>query len=497
MGRRGAKARLAEIAALSQADDAVAVPALTKAASDEDGEICRAGLIALADRGAVGPVAEVALRDPRPGARAVAAELLTESPTAATAVVERYLQPGGSLTGDAEAVVLRILAAAPDDGRRGAAAMAVASVGEGTRQVPAVRLLGALRDSSATPALVELLHGGAVPARAAAATALGRIKDPRAAQSLVSATSDDAAEVSAAAREALAGMGRAATFAYAANTNVEADEARDLSASIGALLESVPAATTARAEVPAPVAEPEPEPPELVAEPEPEPTAPVWRAPETATEPTPSEVSVPASGASGSGVWTLAAEPAAASAPVAPTAPAGPRPRPERRRRLPVALLAATAGAAVVVMALLLLLGGGDEPAGDRTATQAVPTATAAPDQPSAAEIAAAERAEAKDRRAAEGTHRELVGRSRAAFRREQAELRRRAAAAAAARRAAARLAAAATPAPVRTATPAPVRTTAPVSTPVPPAPTAAPPKPQKTPRPQPTPQVTQPDPVP
>ena len=210
---------------------------MREAADDPDWEVRRAGLVALADRGAVGPVADFALRSPSPDTRAVAVELLVEAPDAARPTLERYLEPE-PLAQDAGASLWRILEAASEDERRAAVAAAVEATGDEARQVQAAGVLGTLRDVTATPALIELLHAGEAPARAAAATALGQIQDPRAAQILVTASSDEDAAVSAAARQALAGLGRAASYAYAALPGAEAGDSRGFAESVGALLES-------------------------------------------------------------------------------------------------------------------------------------------------------------------------------------------------------------------------------------------------------------------
>ena len=115
-----------------------------------------------------------------------------------------------------------------DEARRGRAFAVVSALGEDgvgalraalqqPHRAEAAAALGRLRDSSALPALLDLLGDEQAPVRASAARALGEIRDPRAVEGLLAASTDTDFVVRDAAGEALNSLGTSAiVFAVAA-----------------------------------------------------------------------------------------------------------------------------------------------------------------------------------------------------------------------------------------------------------------------------------------
>jgi HEAT repeat protein len=249
-GRRvdlAAVERVRAALALGRLADPAAVSALAEALDDPVPEVRRAAVAALSvmpGSTALEPLCQAALRlDPEAEGEArdiaiaaVAAELAEASPTTARRVADCVLATDGDAAAAArltallharldEPAVKQLCetglrrAADADAGVRARATDLLTRLGPAVlgHLMPALDepalaghvapVFGALRDSRATPALIDLLASDQIELRVVAARALEQIQDPRATYALLASTTDPDHAVRAAALHALDALG--------------------------------------------------------------------------------------------------------------------------------------------------------------------------------------------------------------------------------------------------------------------------------------------------
>ena len=249
----GGPVRRKAIAALREIDDDRATAAAAEALADDDETVRLEATRMLRERRISDPIVECLVRSSSDLPESVRTELRAallelDAQDLGVAFAGRLIRDGDHATIEAEDGVFleRLLAGAAaadrrelarvavdelaneDEARRGRAFAVVSALGEDgvgalraalqqPHRAEAAAALGRLRDSSALPALLDLLGDEQAPVRASAARALGEIRDPRAVEGLLAASTDTDFVVRDAAGEALNSLGTSAiVFAVAA-----------------------------------------------------------------------------------------------------------------------------------------------------------------------------------------------------------------------------------------------------------------------------------------
>src|SRR2546423_7184620 len=224
----GVEARLLSVKELAAIPGDEVAAALARVAGDQDPEVRRAAVEALAGReemlaaeglvmaaarwsekdpGLAGMAQDALLRrDPDGNAQLLAAALIDQEGEPASGLAELLVALFDRATHADRSAVLAMLAAALDDDdaeRRLRACAGVAALGDRATGVVTAELhrarhpitfalaLGRSRDSSVIPALAGLLDSNQPVLRRAAVHAIGELRDPRAAELLLRTAEDD------------------------------------------------------------------------------------------------------------------------------------------------------------------------------------------------------------------------------------------------------------------------------------------------------------------